>query len=70
MQKRYVCTLKMAYCSLTCGRMEIKFNIPLQQYTTLLLTSMSMLHTSLIGGISSEKTCTSLNNLSSYKHFY
>jgi hypothetical protein len=38
----------MAYFSLTCGRMEIKFNIPLQQYTTLLLISMYMLQVWLV----------------------
>jgi hypothetical protein len=26
-QTRYVCTLKMGYCSLSCGWMEIRFNI-------------------------------------------
>jgi hypothetical protein len=45
----------MAYCSLTCGWMEIRFNIPLQRHTTLLLISMYMLHTILVGGISSER---------------
>jgi hypothetical protein len=50
--------------------MEIKFTISLQQYTALLLTSIYMLHTRMVGGISSERTCTSLYNLSSYKHFY
>jgi hypothetical protein len=32
------------YCSLTGGWMEIKFNIPLQQYTTMLLTSIYIKH--------------------------
>jgi hypothetical protein len=27
MQPRYVCTLKMGYCLLSCGWMEIRFNI-------------------------------------------
>jgi hypothetical protein len=42
-----------------------KFNIILQQYTTLLLKSLYMLHTSLVGGMSSERTCTSFHSLSS-----
>jgi hypothetical protein len=28
MQPRYVCTLKLGYCSLSCGWMEIRVNIP------------------------------------------
>jgi hypothetical protein len=61
LQPRYVCAHKMAYSSLTGGWMEIKFNINLQQYTTLLLTSLYMLHTSMVGVMSSERAFTSLH---------
>jgi hypothetical protein len=46
MQPRYVCTLKMGYCLLSCGWLEMKLNILLQQYTTLLLTSLYVTHKS------------------------
>jgi hypothetical protein len=39
---------KMYSCSLSCGWKEIKFNVLLQQYTTLLLTSLYVTHVWLV----------------------
>jgi hypothetical protein len=43
--------------------MEIKFIIIIEQYTTLFLTRLYMLHTSEVGGMSSERTSTSFHSL-------
>jgi hypothetical protein len=44
--------------------MEFRFNVPLPQYTTLLLTSLYMLQTSQIGGMSAERIWTPFDMLS------
>jgi hypothetical protein len=56
MQSRYACTLKMGYCSLSCGCIDIKLNIILKEHSTLFLISLYILHTSEVGGMPSERT--------------
>jgi hypothetical protein len=57
-QPRWVCTLRWHVIHWVV--VQYKSNSLLQQYSTLLHTSLYILHTSLVGGMFSERTCTLL----------